>query len=197
MTQWVLAATLTFCGAMMMLTSCTDAIGSMDNPVNPEQPVNPADELAKETFMHEDWMDRSVKPGDSFWDFALGGWFQTRDDDIGTWGQMEKIIKQKLNSHLNDYDSPVAGKLMKLLTQPAPEKSEEIKAINDFLATLKLDGDVSKADLLRNFGKLTDIGCYALVSTGCIPRGGQMTYMLGPTARRRLPRISLTREERR
>ena len=25
MTQWVLAATLTFCGAMMMLTSCTDA----------------------------------------------------------------------------------------------------------------------------------------------------------------------------
>ena len=37
MKNWVLAATLTFCGAMMMLTSCTDAIGSMDNPVNPEQ----------------------------------------------------------------------------------------------------------------------------------------------------------------
>ena len=29
MTQWVLAATLTFCGAMMMLTSCTDvAVGT-------------------------------------------------------------------------------------------------------------------------------------------------------------------------
>ena len=64
---WVLAVTLTFCGAMMMLTSCTDAIGSMDNPVNPEQPVNPADELAKETFIHEDWMDRSVKPGDKLY----------------------------------------------------------------------------------------------------------------------------------
>ena len=34
MTQWVLAATLTFCCAMMMLTSCTnDAIGSTDNPL--------------------------------------------------------------------------------------------------------------------------------------------------------------------
>lgn len=43
---WVIAVTLTLCGAMMMMTSCTDAIGSMDNPVNPEQPVNPADELA-------------------------------------------------------------------------------------------------------------------------------------------------------
>lgn len=180
MKNWGLAATLTICGAMM-LTSCTDAIGSMDNPVNPDPPYDPADELAKETFMHEDWMDRSVKPGDSFWDFALGGWFQTRaDDDTGTWGQMEKIIKQKLDSHLNDYDSPVAGKLIKLLTQPAPEKSEEIKVINDFLATLKLDGDVSKADLFRNFGKLSDIGCYALVSTGCIPVGGRMTYILGP-----------------
>ena len=28
MNRWVLAATLTVCGAMMMLTSCTDAIGS-------------------------------------------------------------------------------------------------------------------------------------------------------------------------
>jgi hypothetical protein len=48
MTQWVLAATLTFCGAMMMLTSCTDAIGTADNPVNPNPPYDPADELAKE-----------------------------------------------------------------------------------------------------------------------------------------------------
>ena len=57
MKNWGLAATLTICGAMM-LTSCTDAIGSMDNPVNPNPPYDPADELAKETFMHEDWMAR-------------------------------------------------------------------------------------------------------------------------------------------
>ena len=33
MMKWVLAATVTFCGAIMMLTSCTNDIG--DNPVNP------------------------------------------------------------------------------------------------------------------------------------------------------------------
>ncbi len=42
----------------MTLTSCVD---NVDNPVIP---VNPKEEIAKETFLHEDWMDRSVKPED-------------------------------------------------------------------------------------------------------------------------------------
>ena len=67
MTRWMLAAILTFCGAMMMLTACTDAIGTVDNPVIPDPPYDPAGELANETFLHEDWMDRTVRPGDSFW----------------------------------------------------------------------------------------------------------------------------------
>ena len=52
MTQRVLAATLTFCGAMMMLTSCTnDAIGSTDNPA-PDIPNPPApQELADYTIL--------------------------------------------------------------------------------------------------------------------------------------------------
>ena len=52
MTQRALAATLTFCGAMMMLTSCTnDAIGSTDNPA-PDIPNPPApQELADYTIL--------------------------------------------------------------------------------------------------------------------------------------------------
>lgn len=41
MTRWMLAAILTFCGAMMMLTACTDAIGTVDNPVIPDPPYDP------------------------------------------------------------------------------------------------------------------------------------------------------------
>ena len=181
MTQWVFAATLTFCGAMMMLTSCTnDAIGSMDNPVNPNPPYDPADELAKETFFNEPWMDRSVRPGDSFWNFCIGGWLKSRGaDDYGTQYELSKAIKEKMERNLDGFDSPVAGKLFKLLTQPAPEKSEEIKVINDFFATLKLDGDVSKADLIRNFGKLYDIGCPALVTNFIASLDGQIRCVLG------------------
>ena len=45
MTNWVLAATLTICGAMMLLTSCTDTVGSKDNPgpIDPPAPQELAD----------------------------------------------------------------------------------------------------------------------------------------------------------
>ena len=179
MTNWVLAATLTICGAMMLLTSCTDAIGTADNPVNPNPPYDPAGELATETFDHDAWIDRSVKPGDAFWHFAIGGWLKTRDaDDFGTINDLSVTIKKRLNQNVNNYDSPVAGKLFKLLNQPAPDKSEEVKVITDFLSTLKLDGDVSKADLIRNFGKLYDIGCPALVLNVIGPLNGQMKCYL-------------------
>ena len=174
--QWVLAATL-FCGSMMMMTACTDAV--VDNPVNPDPPYDPAGELAKETFNNDKDMDRSVKPGDSFWNYSIGGWLKTRDaDDFGTMSHLAKTVNDMIIGNINDYDSPVAGKLFKQLTQAAPEKSEELKVINDFLSTLKLEGDVSKADLIRNFGKLYDIGCPALVLNVIGPMEGQMKCML-------------------
>ena len=179
MKNWVLAATLTFCGAMMLTSCVSDAIGTADNPVNPDPPYDPAEELAKETFDHDAWIDRSVKPGDAFWHFAIGGWLKTRDaDDFGTINDLSVTIKKRLNRNVNNYDSPVAGKLFKLLNQPAPDKSEEVKVITDFLSTLKLDGDVSKADLIRNFGKLYDIGCPALVLNVIGPLNGQMKCYL-------------------
>ena len=183
--QWVLAATrplvltMVFCGSMMMLTACTDAAGIVDNPVNPEPPYDPAGELAKETFNNDKDMDRTVKPGDSFWDYSIGGWLKTRDaKDFGTISHLSKTIYDMMLQNVDDYDSPVAGKLFKQLTQAAPEKSEELKVINDFLATLKLEGNVSKADLIRNFGKLYDIGCPALVLNVVGPLAGQMKCML-------------------
>ena len=160
MTQWGLAATLTFCGAMMMLTSCTDTIGSMDNPVNPEQPVDPADEVAKETFMHEDWMDRSVKPGDSFWQFAIGSWLKDAayNFDLGT--MMMATFKQKMllsnDEMLNAYDSP--GHTMQLLLGPTPSADDEMAVLDGVLARMKQGDDVTKADVIRNIGTLADLG---------------------------------------
>ena len=160
--------------ATVWLVSCAD-----DNPVVPDQTYDAAEELAKETYVHDAWLDRTVKPGDSFWHFAIGGWLKTRDaEDFGTIDNLAKTIQEKLSQNVNGYDSPVAGKLFKLLTQAAPQKSEEIKVINDFLSTLKLDGGVSKADLIRFFGKLYDIGCPALVLNYIGPMDGQLKCIL-------------------
>ena len=169
----MLAANL-ICG-LSVLTACS----TNDLPVVPDQTYDAAEELAKETFDHDAWIDRTVKPGDAFWNFALGGWLKTRDaEDFGTVDHVAVMIRDRLNQNLNNNDSPVAGKLIKLLTQAAPEKSEEIKVITDFLATLKLDGDVSKADLIRNFGQLTDVGCPALVTPLLTCMNGQVKCAL-------------------
>ena len=174
MMKWVLAATVLISGASVF-TACS----TNDLPVVPDQSYDAAEELAKETFDNDAWIDRTVKPGDAFWHFAIGGWLKTRDaEDCGTIDRVAIMIKDRLNRNLNNYNSPVAGKLIKLLTQAAPEKSEEIKVITDFLTTLKLDGEVNKADLIRNFGKLTDVGCPALVTPILTCMNGQVKCAL-------------------
>ena len=75
MTRWMLAAILTFCGAMMLLTACTDAIGTVDNPVIPDPPYDPAGELANETFMHiTDLRSTSMRNSKAIWATAIRPW---------------------------------------------------------------------------------------------------------------------------
>ena len=195
MTQWVLAATLTFCGAMMMLTSCTDAIGSMDNPVNPEQPVNPADELAQETFNHEEWMDRTVKPGDSFWEFALGSWIKNHDAaDLGPHTNAQKLQEELLKSHLADYDSPVAGHVLKLMHASVDINTEKA-FIFSCIEQLKRGEGLTKADVIRNAGLLADMKCNALCAHYIDNINGTLRHIVIPGFPTYLSNYPLTNEE--
>jgi len=180
MTQWVLAATLTFCGAMMMLTSCTDAIGSMDNPVNPEQPVNPADELAQETFNHEEWMDRTVKPGDSFWEFAHGSWIKNHNSDdhgtfLNTYEDRLSILFDGLLENVSDHHT-----LQLIMGGSKLTKEEEKAAMARVYAQLKQGNDISKADVMYNIGKVADMGFYALMGHDVININGAIRYYIMP-----------------
>ena len=178
MTQWVMTATLTICGAMMMLTSCTDAIGTVDNPVKPEPPYDPAGELAQETFIHESYMDRTVKPGDSFWNFALGEYLKQPDDAGGT--MLEASIKQVLflMSQMNAYDSP--NHAMQLILEGKASADDEKAVLNGVLARMKTGNDISKADLIRNIGKLADLGYCPLLGHDIMVVDGILRYTIIP-----------------
>ena len=178
MKNWVLTATLTFCGAMM-LTSCTDAIGTADNPVNPNPPYDPAGELAKETFINEPWMDRSVKPGDSFWDFALGSWMKNHDkNDDGTMmnaygNQVEKLLNGLLES-ASDHHT------IQLVTSTKLTLEEEKAAMLRVYAQLKQGDDISKADVMYNIGKMADMGFCAFLGHDVLNIGGALRYFIMP-----------------
>ena len=114
-----------FVCATVWFISCADD----DTPVVPDQAYDAAEELARETFYNDAWIDRTVKPGDSFWHFSIGGWLKTRDaEDYGTINDLAITIQEKLKQNVNGYDSPVAGKLFKLLTQAAPAPPSSVHA---------------------------------------------------------------------
>ena len=158
--QWILAATLFFCGATIMLTSCTDVA---DNPVNPKQAYDAADEVANETFIHEQYMDRTVKPGDSFWQFALGSYLKKPDDFAGT--MATAMVRQM--SEMNDVESMKtygSGHTMQLIIGPVHSAEDEKAVLDGVLARMKSGNDISKADVIRNIGKLADLGYGALLN---------------------------------
>ena len=74
-----LAAVLCCMISTTVLTSCMDKV---DNPV-PQEPtmVDPVVDI----YLHDDDMDRDVRPGDSFYHFAVGSWIKSHDPKDVSW----------------------------------------------------------------------------------------------------------------
>ena len=159
-----------------MLTSCIDVI---DNPANPEQPYDAADEVAKETFIHEQYMDRSVKPGDSFWEFALGSYLKNPDDFVGTMAtaMMRQAFEMNDEESMKTYGS---GHTMQLLLGPVPSAEDEKAVLDGVLARMKPGNDIGKADVIRNIGKLADLGYGALLNHDVWFIDGTLRYTIIP-----------------
>ena len=176
MNQWMLAATLLLGGATIVLTSCSN---SVDNPVNSEQAYDAADELAKETFIYEQYMDRSVKPGDSFWEFALGSYLKKPDDFAGTMAtaMMRQTFEMNDEESMKTYGS---GHTMQLILGPKPSAEDEKAVLDSVLARLKPGNDISKADVIKNIGKLADLGFGALLNHDVWFIEGTLRYTIIP-----------------
>ena len=157
MKLWMLSALLS-CGlASSMLTSCSDVI---DNPITLVDP----DGQTVETFLNEHLMDRSVKPGDDFWTYALGTWLKTHDpDDAGfhdnAWTVNQMIIDQaKLTSML-----PLMEHLRShMVANGSKEKEMEIL----YGLFNELSPGETKADFIRCCAKATDMGLAMMLSNG-------------------------------
>ena len=156
--QWVMAAILTFCGATVF-TACVDS-GVRDNPT---YPVNPKEEIAQETFIHENWMDRNVNPGDSFYQFAIGSWMKNHDKtDKGTiYNALDKQT-QELKDGLASYATP--NHAMQLILGPLASEQEQEAVMKGVVAQLKDGDNLTKADVMRNIGKIADMGFSALMA---------------------------------
>lgn len=144
--QWVLAATL-ISGASVF-TSCVD--NSTDNPVVPDH------------FINEALMDKTVKPGDDFYMYALGTWFNSHTEgDPGYMKSYNAINSNEVEKSLFASDNPLARHLVRNIEAPAPSLTEDVKAVLDYLDIQKPTGI---GMLLTEIGKLQDKGLNPIFS---------------------------------
>lgn len=185
----VLAATL-ICSLTLLQTACTDSIE--DTPATPEQP-DAAEELDAEVFPHESWMDRTVKPGDSFWDFAIGSWLKNHaKEDYGIIRNLSISQTEKLINGVADYGSP--NHTMKLIQGTMLPTEEQKAEYERMLARLKPGNDISKADVMRNIGKMADMGFNALMGHNATSFDGIIRYFVMPGLYS-FGRIDVTKDE--
>ena len=152
--KWVLAATL-ISGASVF-TSCVD--NSIDNPVVPE----PGEPAVPDHFINEALMDKTVKPGDDFYMYALGTWFNSHTEgDPGYMESYDAIYSNEVEKSLFASDNPLARHLVRNIEAPAPSLNEDVKAVLDYLDIQKPTGI---GMLLTEIGKLQDKGLNPIFS---------------------------------
>ena len=139
--KWMMAAILF---SSLSLTSCVEE--NSDNPVYPEL------QEYKLPFRDAAWMDPNVNPGDDFFMYAFGTWYDTHaKDDNGYVNNVDTKYKEIFYNDFMNSSDPLAQHLAKNITGKAPTFEEDVKSILDYL---KIQKPTSIGTLLQEIGKL-------------------------------------------
>ena len=165
-----LAAVLCCMISTTVLTSCMDKV---DNPV-PQEPtmVDPVVDI----YLHDDDMDRDVRPGDSFYHFAVGSWIKSHDPNDVSWitEGIEYINQISQNALINSEDPQVKHLVSNLLG--TPDANKEMAAIDKVLSVM-LDEN-GNLDVLRGWGILSDMGYSTPVARVINPQNNLFYYII-------------------
>ena len=145
-----LAAVLCCMISTTVLTSCFD---NVDNPT-PQEPtmIDPVADI----YLHDDDMDRDVRPGDSFYHFANGSWIKSHDPKDVSWitEGIEYINSIAQNALTNSEDPQIKHLVNNMLG--TPDANKEMDAINKVLSAMFDEN--GNLDILRGWGILSDMG---------------------------------------
>lgn len=162
-----LAAVLCCMISTTVLTSCFD---NVDNPT-PQEPtmIDPVADI----YLHDDDMDRSVRPGDSFYHFANGSWIKSHDPKDVSWitEGIEYINQISQNALTNSEDPQIKHLVNNMLG--TPDANKEMDAINKVLSAMFDEN--GNLDILRGWGILSDMGYSPLVARS-LTSGNNLFY---------------------
>ena len=166
----MLAAVLCCMISTTVLTSCMDKV---DNPV-PQEPtmVDPVADI----YLHDDDMDRDVRPGDSFYHFAVGSWIKSHDPNDVSWLKegMKYINSIAQNALINSDDPQIKHLVSNLLS--TPDANKEMDAINKVLSVMFDEN--GNLDVLGGWGILSDMGYSTPVARVINPQNNLFYYVI-------------------
>ena len=165
-----LAAVLCCMISTTVLTSCMDKV---DNPT-PQEPtmIDPVADI----YLHDDDMDRSVRPGDSFYHFANGSWIKSHDPNDVSWitEGMKYINSIAQNALINSEDPQVKHLVSNLLS--TPDANKEMAAIDKVLSVMFDEN--GNLDVLGGWGILSDMGYSTPVARVINPQNNLFYYVI-------------------
>ena len=156
--HWMLAAIL-FCGLVM--TSCSDQQGIIDNPVTPEPEQASAKDPGK-WWIDENNMDKSVKPGYNFYMYCNGTWWKNTavgptSHFVSRLSEMKPTFNERVNS-LTDANYAIYKSHLKWADPNSEAAASAQKLYDDVLKQSGLDAAKTPEDVLRAFGKMSAMG---------------------------------------
>ena len=165
-----LAAVLCCMISTTVLTSCMDKV---DNPV-PQEPtmIDPVADI----YLHDDEMDRDVRPGDSFYHFAVGSWIKSHDPNDVSWitKGMKYINSIAQKALINSEDPQVKHLVSNLLS--TPDANKEMAAIDKVLSVMFDEN--GNLDVLGGWGILSDMGYSTPVARVISPQNNLFYYVI-------------------
>ena len=165
-----LAAVLCCMISTTVLTSCFD---NVDNPT-PQEPtmIDPVADI----YLHDDEMDRDVRPGDSFYHFAVGSWIKSHDPKDVSWitEGIEYINSIAQNALTNSEDPQVKHLVSNLLS--TPDANKEMAAIDKVLSVMFDEN--GNLDVLGGWGILSDMGYSTPVARVINPQNNLFYYVI-------------------
>ena len=165
-----LAAVLCCMISTTVLTSCFDKV---DNPT-PQEPtmIDPVADI----YLHDDDMDRDVRPGDSFYHFAVGSWIKSHDPNDVSWLKegMEYINQISQNALTNSEDPQIKHLVNNMLG--TPDANKEMDAINKVLSVMFDEN--GNLDVLGGWGILSDMGYSTPVARVINPQNNLFYYVI-------------------
>ena len=127
-------------------------------------------------YLHDDDMDRDVRPGDSFYHFAVGSWIKSHDPNDVSWLKegMEYINQISQNALTNSEDPQIKHLVNNMLG--TPDANKEMDAINKVLSVMFDEN--GNLDVLGGWGILSDMGYSTPVARVINPQNNLFYYVI-------------------